>query len=248
MGFQQESFYGRPIVVADRDMVESNSDEILRNARDEDVAFLVVGDVFGATTHTDLALRARQLSIPFQHVPNASIMSGIGAVGLQLYNFGQTLSMVFFTETWRPTSWYDRVGENRASGLHTLVLLDIKVKEPDYGALARTGKLTYEPPRYMTAGQCARQMIETEDERGGGVYSRRSLAVAAARVGGRTQTFVAGTLEQLCSQDETLGGPLHSLVLLGRRGHELEHEYVREFAVDKEKWDSIWAADYGRAE
>jgi diphthine synthase len=28
-------------------MVESNSDEILRNAQNEDVAFLVVGDPFG---------------------------------------------------------------------------------------------------------------------------------------------------------------------------------------------------------
>lgn len=28
-------------------MVESNSDEILRNAENEDVAFLVVGDPFG---------------------------------------------------------------------------------------------------------------------------------------------------------------------------------------------------------
>jgi diphthine methyl ester synthase len=37
---------------------------------------------------------------------------------------------------------------------------------------------------------------------------------------------------------------LHSLVLLGRRTHELESEYVREFAVDKEGWDMIWKRDY----
>jgi diphthamide biosynthesis methyltransferase len=43
----QESYYGRSITVADREMVESNSDEILRNAQNEDVAFLVVGDPFG---------------------------------------------------------------------------------------------------------------------------------------------------------------------------------------------------------
>ena len=35
------------MVVADREMVESNSDEILRDAGTEDVAFLVVGDPFG---------------------------------------------------------------------------------------------------------------------------------------------------------------------------------------------------------
>src|SRR4051794_23648506 len=101
-------------------MVESNSDEILRDASTRDVAFLVVGDPFGATTHTDLVLRARELNTPVRSVPNASILSAVGACGLQLYSFGQTVSMVFFTDGWRPASFYDRVRENRAVGLHTL--------------------------------------------------------------------------------------------------------------------------------
>ncbi|KAH6996418.1 tetrapyrrole methylase [Ilyonectria sp. MPI-CAGE-AT-0026] len=239
-----EAYYGRSIIVADREMVESNSDEILRNAQNEDVAFLVVGDPFGATTHTDLVLRARELEIPVRTVPNASIMSGIGACGLQLYNFGQTVSMVFFTDSWKPASFYDRIKENRTIGLHTLVLVDIKVKEQSLENLAR-GRLIYEPPRYMTVGQCAQQMLEIEDERKEGVYSKDSLAIGAARVGGKTEKFIAGTLEELCSTDEELGPPLHSLVLLGRRAHELEHDYVRHFAVDKEKWDRIWKAEYG---
>ncbi|KAF5247484.1 hypothetical protein HYE67_006097 [Fusarium culmorum] len=240
-----ESYYGRSITVADREMVESNSEEILRNAQNEDVAFLVVGDPFGATTHTDLVLRARELEIPVRTVPNASIMSGIGACGLQLYNFGQTVSMVFFTDTWKPASFYDRIKENRQIGLHTLVLVDIKVKEQSLENMAR-GRLVYEPPRYMTVGQCAQQMLEIEEERKEGVYTKDSLAIGAARVGGRTEKFVAGTLEELCSTDEELGPPLHSLVLLGRRTHELELDYVRQFAVDKEKWDKIWNAEYGK--
>ncbi|RYP11106.1 hypothetical protein DL764_000264 [Monosporascus ibericus] len=240
-----ESYYGRPIVVADREMVESNSDEILRDAQTEDVAFLVVGDPFGATTHTDLVLRARELSIPVRTVPNASILSGIGATGLQLYNFGQTVSMVFFLENWRPSSFYDRVKENRDVGLHTLLLLDIKVKEQSLENMAR-GRRVYEPPRYMTVGQCARQMLEVEEERGKGVYGPDSLAIGAARVGGKTEKFVAGTLKQLCDADDALGPPLHSLVLLGRRAHELERDYTREFALDKELWDRIWNSDYGK--
>ncbi|KAK3190535.1 diphthine synthase [Lecanicillium sp. MT-2017a] len=240
-----ESYYGRSITIADREMVESNSDEILRNAQEEDVAFCVVGDPFGATTHTDLVLRARELSIPVRTVPNASIMSGIGACGLQLYSFGQTVSMVFFTDNWKPSSFYDRIKENRQVGLHTLVLVDIKVKEQSLENMAR-GRLIYEPPRYMTVGQCAQQMIEIEDERKEGVYTRDSLAIGAARVGGKTEKFVAGTLEELCSADDELGPPLHSLVLLGRRAHELENDFVRHFAVDKEKWDRVWKEEYGK--
>lgn len=99
-----------------------------------------------ATTHTDLLLRARELSIPVRTIHNASIMNAIGACGLQLYNFGQTVSMVFFTDSWRPASFYDRVRENRDIGLHTLVLLDIKVKEQSLENMAR-GRKIYEPPR-----------------------------------------------------------------------------------------------------
>ena len=171
-------------------------------------------------------------------------MSAIGAAGLQLYNYGQTVSMVFFTDSWKPTSFYDRVKENRTIGLHTLVLLDIKVKEQSLENMAR-GRLIYEPPRYMTVGQCAEQMLESEEIRGEGAYGPESLAVGAARVGAKGETFVSGTLKELAEgADEVLGGPLHSLVLLGRRTHELEHVFVREFALDKGRWDQIWKRDY----
>ncbi|CAK7264685.1 diphthine synthase [Sporothrix epigloea] len=238
-----EEYYGRSIIIADRNMVEERSDDILANAQTEDVAFCVVGDPFGATTHTDLVLRARELGVAVASIPNASIMSGIGACGLQLYNFGQTISMVFFTDSWRPASFYDRIKENRDIGLHTLVLLDIKVKEPNLESLAR-GRIVYEPPRYMTVGTCAKQMLEIEAERKEGVYTEESLAIGAARVGGREQVFVAGTLKELCDADDALGPPLHSMVLLGRRTHELENDFVREYAVNKGKWQSIWASEY----
>lgn len=202
-----------------------------------------------ATTHTDLVLRARELGIKISTVPNASIMSAVGATGLQLYNFGQTVSMVFFTDTWKPASFYDKIQENRTIGLHTLVLLDIKVKEQSYENMAR-GRKVYEPPRYMTVGQCAEQMLEiealkkAEGEGKDGAYSEDSLAVGVARVGGKTEKFVSGTLKQLCSTDEELGGPLHSLILLGWKTHELESQFVREYAVDKAGWDEIWKRDY----
>ena len=47
MDLCKEEFYGRPVILADREMVELQSDEILRDADKEDVSFLVVGDPFG---------------------------------------------------------------------------------------------------------------------------------------------------------------------------------------------------------
>ena len=55
-----EEFYGKEVILADRELVESGSADILRDADKENVAFLVVGDPFGATTHTDLVLRAKK--------------------------------------------------------------------------------------------------------------------------------------------------------------------------------------------
>ncbi|KAI5303389.1 hypothetical protein KEM56_007603 [Ascosphaera pollenicola] len=236
-----EAFYGRDVIIADRELVETGSDQILDGAQEKEVAFLVVGDPFGATTHSDLVLRARELGIKINTVPNASIMSAIGATGLQLYNFGQTVSMVFFTETWKPSSFYDRIKENAQIGLHTLILLDIKVKEQSLEDMAR-GRRVFQPPRYMTVAQCAQQMLETEETRQEGVYGPDSLAVGAARVGSAQQTFVAGTLKELCDAD--LGAPLHSVVLLGKRAHDLEKDFIREFAINQETFDKAWAGNY----
>jgi diphthine methyl ester synthase len=150
--------------------------------------------------------------------------------------------MVFFLDNWKPASFYDRIKENVSIGLHTLVLLDIKVKEQSLENMAR-GRKIYEPPHFMTVAQCAAQMLEIEEEvKKEGVYSRESLAVGVARVGAEDEKIVAGTLGQLREVD--LGRPLHSLVLLGRRTHDLEREFLMEFAVDKEGFNAVWKRDY----
>lgn len=119
----QEEYYGRELILADREMVEQCADDILLNSKDTDVAFLVVGDPFGATTHTDLVLRAKEKNIPFEVVHNASIMNAIGCTGLQLYSYGETVSIPFWTESWQPDSFFDKIIDNFKRNLHTLCLL-----------------------------------------------------------------------------------------------------------------------------
>ncbi|CDR37515.1 CYFA0S01e11364g1_1 [Cyberlindnera fabianii] len=235
-----EEFYGREVILADRELVESGSDQILENAQEDDVAFLVVGDVFGATTHTDMVIRARELGIKVESVHNASVMNAVGACGLQLYNFGQTVSLVFFTDNWRPDSFYDKIMENRKIGLHTLVLLDIKVKEQSIENMAR-GRLIYEPPRYMDIATAASQLLEIEEKRGEQCYTPDTPAVAVSRLGSPTQTFKAATLKELSEYDA--GEPLHSLVILGRQVHDLELEYMYEFVDNKDAFKAAVVAD-----
>ncbi|KAI9360468.1 tetrapyrrole methylase [Zopfochytrium polystomum] len=228
-----EAFYGKPIIVADREMVESDSDAILKDADKVDVAFLVVGDPYGATTHTDLVTRAKELGIPVKSVHNASIMNAVGCCGLQLYNYGQAISIVFWNDSWRPDSFYDKIVANRKMGLHTLCLLDIKVKEQSWENLAR-GRKIYEPPRYMLVSQAVEQLLEIEENRKENVCTRTTIAVGLSRVGSDDQKIVSGTLEELLEAD--LGGPLHSMVIPGDM-HFLEAQCLKEFAVNKESFD-----------
>jgi diphthine synthase len=86
-----------------------------------------VGFCVRATTHSDLLVRAKTLGIEVEVVHNASIMNAVGACGLQLYRFGEAISIPFFTETWRPDSFYDKIKANRTIGLHTLCLLGMSL-------------------------------------------------------------------------------------------------------------------------
>lgn len=133
-----EKLYGKPITVATREIVELQADDLLiEQSRTSNVAFLVVGDPLSATTHTDLILRARAQKIPVKIIHNASIMTAIGSSGLQGYNFGQTVSIPFWTAEWKPDSWLERIGENLRIGCHTLCLGDIKVREQSQEDMAR---------------------------------------------------------------------------------------------------------------
>eukprot|EP00850_Spirogloea_muscicola_P013102 SM000087S23384 [mRNA] locus=s87:460991:462709:+ [translate_table: standard] len=305
----------RLVEVADREKVEEGIDDILEDARDADVAFLVVGDPFGcgaggaaaaaaaavlalpsrcllhgpqlgrlasqclpgnlgppgaaaerpvrssamearrrcardrATTHADLLLRARELGVAVRVVHNASILTAAGACGLQLYRFGETVSVPFFTDTWRPDSFYDKIKRNRAMGLHTLCLLDIQVKEPTFEALCR-GRKEYKPPQFMTVSTAVEQLLEIEERRNEGgegqgtstllqfveaatamfalLCREEMMGVGLARVGTDSQCMVAGSLKDLLAAD--LGPPLHSLVLPGEL-HVMESEMLRTLSM-----------------
>jgi diphthine synthase len=235
-----EAAFGKRIELAHRETVESEADEaILAPARAGSVAFLVVGDPFGATTHTDLFLRAARAGVETVVVHNASIMTAVGACGLQLSSFGQTVSVPFFRPDWRPDSWYDKLAHNASGGLHSLVLLDIKMREPDFALLVRTGRTAHLPPRFMTVNEAVAQMLEVEARRGLGVCGPEARAVGMARVGqcgagpgaprGERQLIVSGTLAQLAKID--FGPPLHSIALVGSGAHELELEMLEHWKV-----------------
>ncbi|GAB6033022.1 diphthine synthase [Chamberlinius hualienensis] len=228
-----EAFYGRQVERLDRDAVENDdkTNEFLDDAQTDDVAFLVVGDPLGATTHADLLLRAKKRNISYSVIHNASILTAVGCCGLQLYSLGETVSIVMWTDDWQPDSYFDKIEENASRGLHTLCLLDIKMKERTIENLMRN-RPVYEPPRFLTASQAAKQLltiIERRTENGRTlVVNRNSRCVGLARVGSPEQNIVYTTLEEMINID--LGPPLHSLVVIGSAPmHPIEEEMLEMF-------------------
>jgi len=63
-----------------------------------------------------------------------------------------------------------------------------------------------------------------------------TLLITLSRLGTASQSIRSGTLGQLGALTEAdFGGPLHSLVIVGKRVHPLEVEYAGGFAVDYEQ-------------
>jgi len=230
-----ESYYGREVILADRDMVEQSSDNLMDGADVDDISFLVVGDPLGATTHTDLILRAVEKNIPYSVVHNASIMNAIGCCGLQLYNYGETVSIVFWDDNWKPESFYDKILINRERGMHTLCLLDIKMKEQTIENLMK-GRPIYEPPRFLSASQASQQLLEIVEKRESSTKSDADLTantvcVAVARVGASDQKICTATLKDMSQLD--MGPPLHSMVIPGHM-HPLEKQMLQIFSNNDE--------------
>jgi len=228
-----EEYYGKKIILADREMIEIGFDkEILEKAKSSKVSLLVVGDPFSATTHIDLYLRCIHEGVKVEVVNNASILNSIGITGLSLYRFGETVSIPFFTEKWRPYSFYDKICRNYKNDLHTLILLDIKVKEISEENLAK-GKKIYEPPRFMTVNQALEELLEASKnseniQENKGLISEENLCYGVARIGSESQIVKAGKIKDIIKFD--FGKPLHSVVLCAKTLSSIEKEVVEFYS------------------
>ena len=130
---KMEELYGKKVIPAYREKIERQAEQILEEAKTEEVSLLIIGDVFSATTHADFVQRAKEKEVEVNVVHNASILSAIGATGLQVYKFGKITSIPFENE--KVDTPYNYLEENQQIGAHTLFLLDLR---PDEDRFLRT--------------------------------------------------------------------------------------------------------------
>jgi len=205
-----EKFYHKKIILADREMVERRAYEILEGAKEKNVAFLVVGDIFGATTHTDLMLRAKEKNIECEFIHNVSIINAIGIVGLELYKYGKITSIPFTTESFMPETPYDVIKMNRKEGLHALVLLDLRPDEQ----------------RFMTVNQAINYLLHIEHNRKENVFTEDTICIGCARIGCKDFKIKVGKAKDLMHED--FGKPLHCLIIPGTM-HFVEEEALKQW-------------------
>ncbi len=203
-----EEFYGKKITLATRETVEKHSDDIVKPAKHSNVAFLVIGDVFGATTHTDLFLRAKEENVEVVVINNASVLNAIGIVGLELYKFGKKTSIPFHNE--HVETPYNVLKENKERGAHTLLLLDIHADKE----------------RYMTINYAINYLLLVEEKRKEFVFTKDTLCIGVARLGSPNPKIVFGSAEKLL--EINFGEPLHSLIVPGNL-HFVEEDSLAQW-------------------
>lgn len=127
-----EKILNKKLIIANRELVE-NSLEIIKNAKKKDVSFLIIADIFIATTHITLFLEAKKQNIKINLIHNVSVLNAISDTGLSLYNFGKITSIPFDNEN--IIEPFNVLEMNRKNGLHTLFLLDLDPIKNKYMAV-----------------------------------------------------------------------------------------------------------------
>jgi diphthine synthase len=205
---QLEKFYLKKIILADRAIVEGDDNEILKHAKTKDVALLVIGDPFSATTHMDLFLRAKKEGITVTVTNNTSVLTAVGITGLQLYKFGKTTSIPYPEENFQPETAYDVIKMNQGNGLHTLILLDIKPEQE----------------KYMTMKEGIEILLNIEKKRKEKVFTKKTFCIGAARLGTENYRMKSGSAVDVENHD--FGAPLHCLIVPGTL-HFMEEEALK---------------------
>ncbi len=194
-----EKITGKRIMPANRKLVESH--ELIKKAKEKNIALLITGDVFSATTHITLFLEAKKQNVEVQVIHNASVLTAIGITGLELYKFGRTASIPFH-ETDYPIKV---LKQNQQLGLHTLFLLDL---DPENN-------------RFLAIAEACDYLIKKG-------ISPKTKALGCARIGCPDYRIVYANLNKLRSID--FGKPPYCLVIPGKL-HFVEEEMLSFYEI-----------------
>lgn len=190
-------YYNKKIVLADRKTTEQGDQQIVNEAKTKQVAFLVIGDPFSATTHVELYRLAKENNVAVNVINNASVLTAVGITGLQLYKFGRTTSIPFIEDHPNLETPYNVLKENKNTGLHTLFLLDLKPEEK----------------KFMNIKEALEILEKIEERKNEGIITKDILTVGCARLGTDNPMIKFGKLNSIKEFD--FGEAPHCLIIPG---------------------------------
>lgn len=139
-----EKIIKKKVIPLTREEVEETK-PFLTNAKKENIALLVYGNITSATTHSEILQTAKRRGIKVKLYPGISIFSVIPMLtGLQEYKFGRTVTIVRPEKNYFPKSYFDYFLDNQKMGLHTIFLLDIKKQEHYFMSPAEAASILLE--------------------------------------------------------------------------------------------------------
>jgi len=197
-----EKIYKKKIILAGRDLVESNFSEIIKKAKKENISILIPGDVFSATTHISMFHEAKKNKVDVEVINNASILTAVGITGLELYKFGRVASIPFNNN--KVKTPVEILKDNWKLNLHTLFLLD----------------LDNENRKYLTIKEAIGFLLKNK-------IKKETRAIGCARLGNKNYNIISGTLEKL--KEKNYGKPPYCLIIPAKKLHFIEEEMIQSW-------------------
>lgn len=184
---------GKEVVFAKRMDLEGYAiEKLVDEAMSRDIAILVPGDPFIATTHDAIRTEAGRRGVETKVINGLSIINlAITRCGLQVYRFGKVVTIVF-PEVTKPYSVIETIYDNLNRRLHTLILLDIRVEEK----------------RFMGIGEAVELLLEMDNEN----RLINTIGIGLARLGFRDEYVVADLVSSLRKYD--FPKPPYSIIVL----------------------------------
>ena len=170
-----ETLIGKKVQILNRKGIEEEKLFLKDNT-----ALLVYGDPLSATTHLEILQEAENKNIKLEIIHAPSIMTTIAETGLQLYKFGKTASIPFWTENHKPESFFDYLEQNQSIDAHTLCLLDL---DP-------------ENEKFLSISDAISRILEISKSRKSNI-SEKTKFIGCARLGMKDAVIKYGNQEEL---------------------------------------------------
>ncbi len=233
------------IIALSRKDLEQNFN--YEECKEKNVSLLIIGDIFSATTHSEIYLTAKKKKIEVKLIHNISIFNAITDTGLEQYKFGKTASIVFPRKNWLPKTPYEILKENKKINAHTIMLLDIITTEEEIKQLDtkiideeiekqiittydNNKMLLMNPNQAIKVLLKIQEKIEEQEGNTKKVLDENTKIFVCSRLQQKDEKIIAGTIKEL--KNHNFGQGPHCIIIPSKM-HFIEEEFYNLYKINK---------------